>query len=301
MDTLFYLAARPLISLLQLLPMGVTASIGRSGGKLAFCLDLRHRNMALNNLAAAFPEKSPREIRTLALENFARIGESFACAAKTASLPANRIRDVLEVEGLEKIASGPHGEPRSRIFAIGHFGNFELYARSNVFLPGYTFATTYRGLRHPALDGLLNSLRAQSGCLFFERRRDASALKQAMGSPGIVLGFLADQSAGKQGVQVPFFGRDCSTTPAPAIFALRYHCPLHAAICFRTSLGRWRIEIGDEIPLHLHGRARSVKEITADINSAFEAAIRRDPANWFWVHNRWKLERRNHSPQPARS
>jgi lauroyl/myristoyl acyltransferase len=26
-----------------------------------------------------------------------------------------------------------------------------------------------------------------------------------------------------------------------------------------------------------------------DVNSAFEKAVRRDPANWFWVHNRWKL------------
>jgi KDO2-lipid IV(A) lauroyltransferase len=25
-----------------------------------------------------------------------------------------------------------------------------------------------------------------------------------------------------------------------------------------------------------------------DVNRAFEAAIRRDPANWFWVHRRWK-------------
>ena len=25
-----------------------------------------------------------------------------------------------------------------------------------------------------------------------------------------------------------------------------------------------------------------------DVNRAFEAAVRRDPANWFWVHSRWK-------------
>jgi KDO2-lipid IV(A) lauroyltransferase len=24
------------------------------------------------------------------------------------------------------------------------------------------------------------------------------------------------------------------------------------------------------------------------VNQAFETAVRRDPANWFWVHNRWK-------------
>jgi len=25
-----------------------------------------------------------------------------------------------------------------------------------------------------------------------------------------------------------------------------------------------------------------------DVNRALEAAVRRDPANWFWVHRRWK-------------
>ncbi len=25
-----------------------------------------------------------------------------------------------------------------------------------------------------------------------------------------------------------------------------------------------------------------------DVNRAFEEAVRRDPANWFWVHKRWK-------------
>jgi len=25
-----------------------------------------------------------------------------------------------------------------------------------------------------------------------------------------------------------------------------------------------------------------------EVNQAFETAIRRDPANWFWVHKRWK-------------
>jgi KDO2-lipid IV(A) lauroyltransferase len=36
------------------------------------------------------------------------------------------------------------------------------------------------------------------------------------------------------------------------------------------------------------GHPRSVEAITTDINRAFERAVRKDPANWFWVHNRWK-------------
>jgi lauroyl/myristoyl acyltransferase len=72
---------------------------------------------------------------------------------------------------------------------------------------------------------------------------------------------------------------------------LRYRCPLFTAICYRVGLARWRIEVGDEIPTRIEGRRRAVAEITADINRAFEAAIRRDPANWFWVHDRWKPRR----------
>jgi KDO2-lipid IV(A) lauroyltransferase len=56
-------------------------------------------------------------------------------------------------------------------------------------------------------------------------------------------------------------------------------------------LARWRIEVGDEIPTRENGRARSVETIMGAVNDAFEAAIRRDPANWFWVHRRWKPER----------
>ncbi len=49
-----------------------------------------------------------------------------------------------------------------------------------------------------------------------------------------------------------------------------------------------RIESGEEIPTRENGQPRSVAAITLDINRAFEVAVRRDPANWFWVHNRWQ-------------
>jgi KDO2-lipid IV(A) lauroyltransferase len=71
--------------------------------------------------------------------------------------------------------------------------------------------------------------------------------------------------------------------------AMRYKTTLFVPICYRTSLGRWRIEVGEPIATHQDGLRRSVEAITRDMNTAMEAAIRRDPANWFWVHNRWKL------------
>jgi lauroyl/myristoyl acyltransferase len=157
------------------------------------------------------------------------------------------------------------------------------------FAPGYKSATTYRGLRQPSLNRLLQDLRERSGCKFFERRFEGAALRTFMNQPGVILGLLADQHAGHAGVRLPFLGHDCSTSTAPAVFALRYHCGLLTGICYRVGLARWRIEAGAEIPTHEHGQPRCPEAITRDMNLAFEAAVRRDPANWFWVHNRWKM------------
>jgi KDO2-lipid IV(A) lauroyltransferase len=288
METLLHLAAKTTVAVLQWLPLRWVVTIGRAGGALAWRLDVRHRQVALENLTAAFGhEKTPSEIRELGRENFRRIGENFACAIRTAAMPAAEILELLSVLGAEKLAV-PGLADRSCVVGIGHFGNFELYARANQFVPGIQFATTYRALRRPALDRVLQGLRERSGCLFFERRTGAEALKDAMNHQRLMIGFLGDVHAGDRGIRAPFFGRDCSTSAAPAVFALRYGCPLFTAICYRVAPGRWQIEIGDQIPTRVDGHSRSVEAITRELNLAYEAAVRRDPANWFWVHRRWK-------------
>jgi lauroyl/myristoyl acyltransferase len=282
MDTLLCWPVRALVALLQALPLTVVARLGRAGGGLAYWLDARHRRVALKNLTMCFgTEKSPDEIRALARENFRCIGENFVSAVKTAAMTFDELRPHLEFAHTERLQP-----PRRIVVAIGHFGNFELYARFHQFSPGYQCATTYRALKHPAFDQLLQDLRGRSGCLYFERRTDGPLLRTAMAQPGIILGLLADQST--PGLRGPFFGQDCSSTLAPAVFALRYQCELYTAFCFRVGPARWRIELGESVPTRENGRPRSSEDIMSEVNRAFEAAVRRDPANWFWVHNRWK-------------
>jgi KDO2-lipid IV(A) lauroyltransferase len=195
----------------------------------------------------------------------------------------------MQIVGVKKILPKSETEkPTSRVFAIGHFGNFELYARFGQFVPIFKCAATYRALKQPALNRIMEELRESEACRFFERRKDGAALKTAMNDTGLLLGLLADQSS--KGVRIPFLGHDCDTSTAPAVFALRYHCPLHTAICYRIGLANWLIEVGDEIPTRENGQARPIADIMGDVNRAFEIAVRRDPANWFWVHNRWKIK-----------
>jgi lauroyl/myristoyl acyltransferase len=290
MDKLLYCVARALLALLQLLPLTWVARLGRMGGALAYWLDARHRRVALRNLTLCFGgEISPAEIRALARENFRRIGENYACGARTGVMSAEElwrcVEFVADGKAIETLASP--GAPNI-VVAVGHFGNFELLARGNWFLPAYRCVMTYRGLRQPSLNRLMQSLRERSGSVFFERRAGATALKATMSQPRTMLGLVVDQHAGDGGLRLPFFGHECSTSAAPAVFALRYRCRLYTAICYRVALARWRIEPGPEIPTRENGAPRSSDAIMRDVNRALEAAIRRDPANWFWVHKRWR-------------
>lgn len=297
MDALLFLIARALVALVQVLPLTWAARLGRAGGGVAYWLDTRHRKVTLGNLHMCFgAEMSAAQLRALARENFRRIGENFVCAVKTAAMSLEEIKPHVEFSAPTLTADDPARRPGRVVAAIGHFGNFELYARFGGFAPHFQSATTYRGLRQPALNRLLQSLRERSGCRFFERRFDASALKAFMNQQGIILGLLADQHAGNSGLRLPFLGRECSTSAAPAVFALRYHCVLLTGICYRIGLARWRIEAGAEIPTRENGFPRAVSAIMLDVNRAFEQAVRRDPANWFWVHNRWKPFRSSPAP-----
>jgi lauroyl/myristoyl acyltransferase len=290
MNTMIYFLARSAVVFLQSLPLLWVARLGRALGALAYWLDGRHRRVVLDNLTMCFGrEKSPAEILTIAKENFRRLGENYCGAVKTAVMSQQALRPHFNLILAEKIL--PHAAnagPQNCILAIGHFGNFELFARFGQFVPVFKCATTYRALEQPALNRIMVSLRETSDCRFFEGRTEAAGLKAAMSDTGLLLGLLADQHAGRKGLRLPFLGHDCSTSPATAILALRYNCPLHTAICYRVGLAKWSIEVGDEIPTRINGVARSTEDIMRDVNHAFEVAVRRDPANWFWVHRRWK-------------
>lgn len=281
--------AHALLPVIQSLPMTGVAALGRTCGRLAWHLDRRHRRVALDNLAHAFPLLPAQERTRLARENFLRLGENYACGARAATLSWEQVRPHLQFDRLELLHEALAEHPdRSLILAIGHFGNFELFTWARIAVPGITLATTYRALRQEAATRLMLELRQRSGCLFFERRRDAGALRETLRSRRIILGLLADQHDGR-GVRVPFFGRDAGTSTAPALFAQRYGCPLLTAFCFRTGPARWTIEVGDRIPTsEPDGSRRPLAAVAQDMNQSFESAVRRDPANWFWVHRRWK-------------
>jgi len=290
MEAFWYYAAVLLAKTIGALPLRFVARVGRLGGGMAYWLDARHRRVATENFRRCMPEMSSAARRAAVREHYRRLGENYTAGIKTAMMSREELRPHLEIIGEERVAA--HGT-RGAIVALGHFGNFELYTRMCSEIPSVRRAATYRGLKQPRLDGIVRRLRCQSGCLFFDRKREGRALRAALSEGGLSLGLLSDLYAGRKGLNLRFLNHECSVSQAPALFAMRYNLPLFTAVCFRVGLARWRIEISEEIPTRVNGRRREIAEVTAEINAAFETAVRRDPPNWFWVHDRWRFVKRD--------
>src|SRR5258708_7449342 len=157
MDIALYWVALVLVKTLQTLPLPWVAWFGRRGGALAYWLDGRHRRVALQNLTRCFgAEKTASEIRKLAHENFRRLGENYCSAIKTAGMSWRELEPRVEFVHLERIPFvAIRARGQSCIVAIGHFGNFELYARFIEVMTGFQCATTYRAFWQPHLNRLL--------------------------------------------------------------------------------------------------------------------------------------------------
>jgi lauroyl/myristoyl acyltransferase len=144
-------------------------------------------------------------------------------AVKTAGMKPEALEKHIEFKGIDLFekpanSASPAEWKNGWIIAIGHFGNFELYARSLSSLNGRVGAATYRGLNQPGLNRLLQELRASSGVRFFDRRKEVGALRKLMTDGSVVLGLLADQVAGS-GIFLDFLGEKCLCSTAPAIFS----------------------------------------------------------------------------------
>jgi KDO2-lipid IV(A) lauroyltransferase len=128
------------------------------------------------------------------------------------------------------------------------------------------------------------------------------ALVQAL-LRGESIGILMDQNiTWKEGVFVDFFGTPACTALAPALLALRTDASVLPAAIMRCGRDRHTIVVEKEIPLIRTGRLRAdIVANTASFTRAIEAFIRREPAQWLWVHRRWKTQPRGEYQVPDSS
>jgi KDO2-lipid IV(A) lauroyltransferase len=273
--------------LVRALPRRTALALGRKLGSLGRWLLPRRREIARVNLQHAFPEMAAAEREAIIRQMFSYLGTGFAEMLRLdLSKEAACIERDFIIDGQEHLRQAL-AEGRGCILLTGHLGFWE--AGNFIFSKlGYPIGIVAKSMRNPLTDRYFLRMREMAGGYIINSRNGARRILKALQQNHLV-GILIDQHAGRhRGVKVPFFGRPAWTTPIIAELAMKYRVPIVPVFCWWLPGDRYRLEIAPMILLEGAQTPEQVVDNTALMTRIIEAAIRRDPAQWFWVHRRWR-------------
>jgi Kdo2-lipid IVA lauroyltransferase/acyltransferase len=262
------------------------------GGAIARRLGplLPQHRIGLENLRAAFPDKSEAEIRAIlagAWENIGRLGAEYPHLGQLFDYDhySGEIGRI-EVDGIEHfIALAEDGKP-ALIFSA-HLANWELppicAARY-----GLDSTVVFRPPNEPAAAHVLHEIRSQTmGGLEAARQGAAFAMRGVLERGGH-LGMLIDQHF-TRGVTVDFLGRPAFTNPIMGKFARAFDCPVHGVRVIRLPAGRFRLQLTPalDLPRDAEGLV-DVQGAMQAMTRVVEHWVREHPEQWLWMHRRWR-------------
>ena len=269
------------------LPSRPAACLGRWLGDVGFLLLGGRRRAALANLAIAFPDLPEAERRRLCRRSFEHLGLMAVELCFALSRPLERVLERVRVEGLGHLRAAM--ERHGRVLVLtAHVGNWELLSVAHR-LTGFPLTIVVRPLDAPALNALAERLRLKAGVELVAKRGALRAVLSAL-DRGRMVGVLLDQNASRrEGVFVPFFGRPASTSKGLALLAMRTRAPVVPIFAHREADGRHLVAIHPALEASgTPERDRAIIDLTMRCNAAIEAAIRRTPEQWLWIHRRWR-------------
>lgn len=279
------------IRALSRMPLRLGLALAGAFGRIAWLLSSRMRRDMRASLAVAFPDRPEAERDAIARASLVNLGRT-AAEVFTMRSWARHLDDYVEAPP-EVVAVVERAVARGNgiILVLGHIGNWELTCRlSRHVRPNAVIA---KRSWHRSLDAEAERSRAINVVETFWRDDPAtgrSMLRLLRGAG--TLGILIDQDIRDvQSVFVPFFGRLAATPRAAADLALRFQAAVLVVTCHRRgprSGDGHRLEV-TEVPYDADAdREAEVIRLTAACAAVQEAAIRRNPAEWVWMHQRWK-------------
>lgn len=277
--------ARGLTGLLS--PAGL-AKVGDVLGNFYSLLGGRRRRIIDFNLGLAFPEMSDDERRALARAVTRHFARSALDAIRLQRLRPEELLAAVDISGIENLENAL-ALGRGAFFLTAHIGSWEVAALVTGLEVGAGLAVVNRPLDNPLLEIELDRLRRLYGNRVFGKRNVLREMLAQLKKGGGV-GILIDQRVREeQGVEVPFFGHPAWTHPVLARMGRKTRAPVVPTFALRDTPGRYRLRyetpvVVDDLP---EPQLDDVA-LTTRYMAILEAAIRANPDQWLWYHDRWK-------------
>ena len=272
-----------LLRLLSHLPLRAIWLLGAVVGMILYALHASRRHVARRNLEHCFPAFSPTQRERLVRQHFHALGQTLLDNGIAWWASKQRLKRLFRVRGREHydraLARG-----QNIILLVPHFLGLEVaVSRLTLERP---MVTVFRHPDNVPLRVAVERGRKRFGLKLIEHNQPFTSLVRAVKS-GMPLYYLPDQDAGRRNaVFAPFFGIPASTFAALGRLARMTDAVVIPCIARQRAYGRG-YEILFQPPLKNFPTGNVVADATR-MNTEIENAVRKWPAQYFWVHKRFK-------------
>ena len=279
-------AMRCLSIVVRVAPRQTGLTLGAALGHLFYLLHGRRRQLAVDNLRAAFPSRTEDDCKAVLRATFGHLGRQVVELLNVEMMSGTEIMELVEVEGEERVEQA-RAQGKGVMYYTGHFGYWELLVMDHSFR--FTpLVVVARTLDNPMLDHMLERIRTRVGTRVVPRQGAIRGLLRALldrGSVGVMIDqHIQDRSA----VMVDFFNRPAATTSAIATLALRTGAPVIPAFGLPLPGGRYRMVYEAPIKPPADDDPDPVRTYTQRCTDVLEMYVRRYPELWLWMHRRWR-------------
>ncbi|MBC7955223.1 MAG: lipid A biosynthesis acyltransferase [Cytophagales bacterium] len=271
--------------LLHLLPLPLLAVVGNGAGRLLYWLAAPRRKVALRNLALCFPEWPLEKRKQLAREHFRWLGRSVLERSLLWFASAERLKKIIHVEGDVTLAER---SDRPVMWLVPHFMGLDVAGVAVLLYQNQYACSMYQQQSNPVMDDIIRKGRLRFGdkAQIFPRSDKALPLIRAI-RRGHAFFNLPDMDFGERDAAfVPFFGVPAATLLAPSRMARALNMVVQPVVAEILPGGQgYRVRFGE--PFTDFPTEDPVAD-TARMNRWIEGEIHRNPAQYLWVHKRFK-------------
>ena len=267
--------------LLAMLPLSVVRAMGKLLGWALYVAVVPRRRVVRTNLLLCFPERSDDEIRALTRQTFVYFAQAWLDRSWVWHAPKSWILRRVTLTGAVHELAGT--EPT--VVFVPHFVGMDA-AWGGVTLRIPRLSTTiYTDQSNKLIDRwILRGRRRWGNMRLFGRIEGVKPVVSAV-RQGQPLYLLPDMDFGPQeSVFVPFYGVPTATVPSLSRFARLGRAKVVAVVVKMTHTG-YEVEI---LPAWENFPTLDVVADTALMNKKLESYINAQPAQYFWVHKRFK-------------
>ena len=278
------------IGVFRVLPYRVALSVGWAAAWLGHYV-VRYRRKAVHaRIRQVFPDVSAARVRSIAWLSWRNLVFNLIDTMRVSKMDAAWLRRhvVNFTEVADAFASA--GIPEQGIVAVSmHMGCAEIAARM-LQDAGADVFVIFKTQKNLLVDQKLNDMRGATGitCLPVTDGLYRQILKRIKNDE--TLAMLADLRVDDGGIEVDFLGHAVHVGGGAALFAKRAGVPLLCAVFSRVGWCRHKIDVRFIIsPDASLSVEEDVTRMMQLVFSAFDAAIRERPEQWFWYNKKWIL------------